>query len=200
MSDFKLVCVDIETNGLSLDDNVLAISLRALNDDGTPTVQEFYSLIRNTQPLNPDSFAVNGITREQLSEAPTKDEVLFAINAWHMKNFYGLKLSPIGHNFLGFDKPRAEKLLGRAYNNLFDYHSDDSMVIAQALQRAGLLPVKSCSLKNLAAFFDVPCTGIHTASADTYICGMVYSKLLKIITPSFTTRVIRVFNRNYLGV
>ena len=198
----QLVCIDIETNGLKLEDDVLSISIRALNPDGTPTDLEFYSLIRSDQPSNPEAFAVNGITREQLSAAPTKEELLQSLRFWRIKHFYGAKLSPMGHNFIGFDKPRVERLLGNLYDRMFHYHVDDSMILSRALQRIGLLPVDSCGLKNLAAFFRVvPKEGIlHNASADTYVCGMVYSKLLKILNPNLMTRIVRVFNPRYLGV
>ena len=203
MSDqYQLVCIDIETNGLKLEDDVLSISIRDLNPDGTPTDTEFYSLIRSDQPSNPEAFAVNGITREQLKEAPTKEEMLISLRYWHMKNFNGKKLSPMGHNFMGFDKPRVERLLGEAYDRIFHYHVDDSMIIARALQRNGLLPVESCGLSNLAELFKVELKKgvLHHASADTYVCGMVYSKLLKILKPNILTRAIRVFNSRYLGV
>lgn len=203
MSDkHPLVCIDTETNGLRLTDDVLSISIRALNPNGTPTDLEFYSLIRSEQESNPEAFKVNGITREQLKDAPTKEEMLISLKYWHMKNFDSKKLSPMGHNFIGFDKPRVERLLGEAYDRIFHYHVDDSMVLARALQRNGLLPVESCGLVNLAELFKVELKKgvLHHASADTYVCGMVYSKLLKILKPNILTRAIRVFNSRYLGV
>jgi len=203
MSDkHPLVCIDTETNGLRLIDDVLSISIRALNPGGTPTDTEFYSLIRSDQLSNPDAFKVNGITREELQAAPTRDVVIESLKYWHMKNFNGKKLSPMGHNFIGFDKPRVERLLGDAYDRIFHYHVDDSMVLARALQRNGLLPVESCGLVNLAELFRVELKKgvLHHASADTYVCGMVYSKLLKIMRPNLMTRILRIFNPCYLGV
>jgi DNA polymerase III epsilon subunit-like protein len=198
----QLVCIDIETNGLSMDDDILSISVRALNADGTPTDIEFYSLIYTEQDINPDAFHVNGISKGTLLQAPKKHDVLFDLQTWHAKQFFGAKLSPMGHNFIGFDKPRVEKLLGPVYNKIFHYHVDDSMILARALQRTGMLPVESCSLKNLAAFFNVkPLEGVlHNASADTYVCGLVYARLLKILKPSALTRFLRNFYPNYLGV
>ena len=203
MSDkHPLVCIDTETNGLHLTDDVLSISIRALNPDGTPTDTEFYSLIWSDQLSNPDAFKVNGITREELQAAPTRDVVIESLKYWHMKNFNGKKLSPMGHNFIGFDKPRVERLLGDAYDKIFHYHVDDSMVLARALQRNGLLPVESCGLVNLAELFRVELKKgvLHHASADTYVCGVVYSKLLKILSPNLMTRILRIFNPCYLGV
>ena len=202
MSDkHPLVCVDTETNGLHLTDDVLSISIRALNPNGTPTDLEFYSLIRSEQESNSEAFKVNGITREQLKEAPTKEEMMISLKYWHTKMFDGKKLSPMGHNFIGFDKPRVERLLGDAYDRIFHYHVDDSMILARALQRNGLLPIESCSLNNLAEFFKIgPKKGVlHHASADTYVCGMVYSRLLRILKPNLKTRILRVFNPCYLG-
>jgi len=196
----QLVCVDTETNGLALTDAILSISIRLLEQDGTPTEKEFYSLIRTDQAINPAAHAVNKITREQIDAAPSTEEVIFNLNQWWVKTCYGAQLSPIGHNFLGFDKTRVELLLGSLYNKMFHYHSDDSMVIARALQRCGMLPVTSCSLNNLAAFFKITHTEAHNASGDTYTCGLVYAKLQKILRPSIFTRLIRVLKPYYLGV
>jgi DNA polymerase III epsilon subunit-like protein len=197
---YPLACVDTETAGLKLTDDVLAISIRMLEPDGTPTSTEFYSLIHTDKKISAEAFNVNGITKEDLKDAPTKDQVIHSIEYWWKRHVYGLKLSPMGHNFIGFDKPRVELLLGDLYDKMFDYHMDDSMVIARALQRNGLLPVPSCSLKELVRFFKIEHEKAHNASADTYACGMVYSKLLKILNPSFMTRLKRVFNPGYLGV
>lgn len=195
-----LVCIDTETNGLALHDDVLAISVRLLKDNGIPTDEEFYTLIRSDQPINTEAYAVNGITQEQRTTAPTKEEVCLNLQQWWTKTCYGIQLSPIGHNFLGFDKPRVELLLGDLYNKMFHYHSDDSMVIARSLQRCGMLPVSSCSLKNLVAFFRIPYNRAHNASGDTYMCGLIYSKLQRILRPTLKTRLIRVIKPYYIGI
>jgi len=198
---YQLACIDTETNGLNLTDDVLAISVRLLNPDGTPTDTEFYSLIYSDQPENKEAYAINHISREDIQKAPTKEDLLVNLKDWWMKTNYGSLLSPMGHNFLGFDKPRVELLLGEAnYRTMFHYHADDSMVIARSLQRCGLLPVDSCSLKTLAKFFKIKYESAHNASSDTYVCGLVYSKLLKIQKPNFRTRLIRVIRPKYLGI
>jgi DNA polymerase III epsilon subunit-like protein len=203
MSDPRLLaCVDLETNGLTLQEDTLAISVRLLNMDGTPTDVEFYSLIHTDQPLNTEATSVNGITKEQLSEAPKKEEVVESLRIWWIKNCFGVPTCPIGHNYLGYDKPRMELLLGDSlYSKIFHYHAMDSMVIARAMQHSGLLPVESCSLKILCEFFGITTDKpYHNASTDTYMCGMVYHHLLRILNPDFKTRLIRVFNPKYLGV
>ena len=203
MSDqYQLVCIDTETNGLNLVDDILAISIRLLHPDGSPTDTEFYSLIHSDQPENKEAYDVNHISREDIQRAPHKEEVLVRLRDWWLKTSYGVVLSPMGHNFLGFDKPRVERLLGEAnYRAMFHYHADDSMIIARSLQRCGLLPVDSCSLKNLAKFFNLKYeSAAHNASSDTYMCGLVYSRLLKIQKPDFMTRLIRVIMPRYLGI
>lgn len=196
----QLVCLDTETNGLSINDDILTISARILNPDGTPTEREFYSMIYSDASTNADAFAVNGIKREDLLVSPKKERVIEEFLLWWAKECHGKRVSPMGHNFLGFDKPRLERFFGDDWNRVFHYHSDDSMVIARALQRTGLLPVDSCSLKTLASFFGVKFEHAHNASADTYVCGVVYSKLLKILQPNWVTRLIRVFYPRYLGI
>ena len=202
MSDqYQLVCIDTETNGLDLTDDILAISVRLLYPDGSPTDTEFYSLVYSDQPENKEAYAVNHISREDIQRAPHREELIVKLKGWWLKIGYGKVFSPMGHNFLGFDKPRVERLLGEAnYRAMFHYHADDSMVIARSLQRCGLLPVNSCSLDILARFFNLKYENIHNASSDTYICGLVYSRLLKIQKPDFMTRLIRVIRPRYLGI
>jgi DNA polymerase III epsilon subunit-like protein len=164
-----------------------------------PTDTEFFSYIYTDKINDPEAYKVNRITLETLMSAPKKEEVLERIRFWWMEKCYGVQTAPMGHNFIGFDKPRVEQLLGPLYPKIFHYHCDDSMVIARALQRAQLLPVKSCSLRALADYFKIRFDSAHHASADTYVCGMVYARLLKILNPDLKTRLMRVFKREYLG-
>jgi DNA polymerase III epsilon subunit-like protein len=201
MSDpYQIICVDTETNGLELNDDIIAVSLRVLEQDGSPTDIEFFSYIYAEKFNDPEAYKVNKISLETLAAAPKKEEVIESIRFWWSRHCYGVQVSPMGHNFIGFDKPRLELLLGPLYKKIFHYHCDDSMVVARALQRCGLLPVDSCSLKSLAKFFGISYDDAHHASADTYVCGMVYHRLLKIMNPDIKTRLIRVFNRGYLGI
>ncbi len=197
---YQLVCVDIETNGLFVEDDVLSISVRLLYPDGSPTEDEFFSYINTKQPLNKVATDINKIKQEDIDKAPTAQEVYIKLCSWIAEKECDLPLSPMGHNFLGFDKAKVEKLFGQdKYNRVFHYHAEDSMVLARALQRNRLLPVESCSLKNLALFFRIKHEA-HSASSDTHACGQVYSKLLMILKPNTWTRLIRVFVPGYLGV
>lgn len=199
--DYQLACIDFETNGLTLNDDSLSISIRLLNKDGTPTLVEFYSLTYSDQKLNPHAIAVNGLSEEQIRNAPKAKKVVENFITW--LTLIGQKnklISPMGHNFISYDEPRLKKLLGEKYSEFFHYHSDDSMVLARALRRAGLLKVSSCSLDVLSEYFKITNPWPHNASGDTWTTGMVYANLLKILQPNLITRIIRVFNPSYIKV
>jgi DNA polymerase III epsilon subunit-like protein len=180
--DIQLVCVDFETNGLTLKEDSLSISIRLLNKDGTPTNTEFYSLIHTKQKLNPKATAVKVIEK-------------FFI--WHYQLGNSLLL-PIGHNFIAFDLPRLKRLFGPIYNDIFHYPVD-SLLLAQYLKTAGFLKVKSCSLDALVNYFKIKNPHPYNVSGDTWATGMVYSRLVKIMNPDLKTRIIRVFYPKYSG-
>lgn len=198
--NYQLVCVDFETNGLTLEEDSLAISVRLLEPDGMPTLVEFSSLIYSDQELNPAAIAVNGLTEEQIRSAPRSSQVVKNFWDWYKERCGGKLLSPMGHNFIGYDEPRLRKLFQLDYSKIFHYHYDDSMVIARALRRAGFLKVESCSLDVLAKYFKIESPNSHSASGDTWTAGLIYAKLLRMMNPNLFTRIIRVFYPAYRGV
>lgn len=196
---YPLCCIDFETNGIFLNEDSLAVSIRLLKPDGTPTKTEFYSLIYSDQILNPQALAVNHLTEEQVRSAPTAEQVVNLFLRWKRTHLNLPLLSPMGHNFIAFDYPRLRKLLGPEYDRIFHYHAHDSLIIAQALRNAGFLKTRSCSLDSLARYFNIFCEHPHTASGDTWTTGLVYRRLLKILNPNLITRIIRIFFPYYAG-
>jgi len=197
--NYQGACIDFETNGLTPDDDSLSMSVRLLNPDGAPTDVEFYSLIHTDQELDPAALFLNNLTEEEIRKAPPASQVVDNFKLWYQKYCKTL-LSPIGHNFISFDEPRLEDLFTGEYGNYFHYHSDDTMIIARALRRAGFLKVDSCSLDTLSDYLKIENPNPHHASGDTWTTGMIYSILLKILSPNLLTRFVRVFNPNYLGI
>ena len=113
MSDkYPLVCVDVETTGLSQEDEVVAISIRLLNPDGTPTHDEFFSYVKADRAMSEGAYQVNRITPEILADAPDKFQLCYKLKHWHSLVLGGTLTCPMGHNYAGFDKARVERLLG----------------------------------------------------------------------------------------
>jgi len=195
----KQVCVDFETNGYSLEYDSLSVSIRLLNEDGSPTDCEFYSMIHSDQKLDPEAIAVNRLKEEDIRSAPRVREVVKRFLNWREENSLLEKVCPMGHNFISFDKPRLEKMFGDLYNDLFDYHVQDTNVMAQMLKKAGLLHVASCSLDALARHFRVKNPQAHHASGDTWTTAQVFVRLVRILQPNFLTRVIRVLIPTFEG-
>lgn len=200
--------VDIETNGLALDANILEISVRAIDKKSYPTDIEFLSLIRSTKKLCSFSKS-SGFYEEILNKEDYPLKVFKRLRNWTFDNFHG-KVIPIGHNYLGFDKYRLQVSMGDFYDKIFHYHSEDTMQIARNLRNAGFIKSDSCSLKALINYFkfddprleDLRLKGLsfHRASADTLYTGLIYNKLMKIYKPNLFTRITRVFIPTYSGV
>lgn len=193
--------VDIETNDLPLSSEILEISIRILDDNNYPTDIEFSSLIKPSKKLCKYSKDVCGFSDEELVNADPPEVVKSNLCFWIYENFVSDRVIPIGHNYSGFDKPRLELFLGNLmYDRIFHYHSEDTMIIARNLKKAGFIKSKSCSLKHLTKYFGIKNNSFHRASKDTMYTGLLYYNLMKILKPSLTTRIIRVFNPTYAGV
>lgn len=199
----KLISIDIETGGLGLDDDILSFCARMLKPDGSPTDIFFYRLVRPTKKPSKDALLINNLDEKFLREAPEKKEVVEQFHDWLFKLSEGKQSTPVGHNYAIFDGPRVQKFLtNEIYKKLLHYHPIDTMVLAKGLVQAGILDVRSVSLKGLIDYFCLSVSGDkkrHTADVDTYMTGLVLNRLLKITYPSLTTRIIRVFNPKYLG-
>jgi len=192
------VAVDFETNGLTLEYDSLSVSIRLLNEDGSPTDCEFYSLIYSDQKLNPEATVVNRLQESDIRSAPRPEEVVQNFLKWR-RDITDERFQLLGHCILSFDRPRLEKLFGELYNDLFDYHIQDTNVMSRMLKDAGLLRVTSCSLGVLAEYFKITNPQAHHASGDTWTTAHVFVRLNRILRPNLLTRVIRVFMPQYSG-
>jgi len=199
-----MICIDLETGGLGLNDDILSISARLLNKDGTPTDTVFSSYVKPTKKPSKEALLINNINEEQLAAAPTRKQVAEEYFEWQFKLAEGKQSTPVGHNYCSFDSPRLNLFLTEeAYKKLFHYHAVDTMVIAKNLSIAGYNQFKSVSLKNLIELFGLKVPeghSRHNADVDTYMTGFVLNKLFTIVYPNIWTRLIRVLNPQYLGV
>lgn len=199
-----MICIDLETGGLSLNDDILSVSARLLNKNGTPTDIVFSSYIQPTKKPDREALLINNITEEKLVAAPKKKDVVEKLFEWQFKLSEGKQSTPVGHNYCAFDCPRYQLLLGdNLYKKLYHYHAIDTMVIAKNLQQAGFSAFRSVSLKYLVGLFKLQVPegqSRHNADVDTYMTAFVLNRLLRIVYPSIWTRLIRVVKPQYLGV
>jgi DNA polymerase-3 subunit epsilon len=65
-----LVCVDVETTGLTPDKGARVCEIALLRSEGERHVARFESLVHPQQPMPPEVIAVHGITDAMVAEAP----------------------------------------------------------------------------------------------------------------------------------
>ena len=71
-----LVCVDVETTGLSPDRGARVCEVALLRSEGGREVARFESLVHPQQPMPPEVIAVHGITDDMVAEAPVFADLL----------------------------------------------------------------------------------------------------------------------------
>ena len=71
-----LVCVDVETTGLSPDRGARVCEIALLRSEGNREVSRFQSLVHPQQPMPPEVIAVHGITDEMVAGAPAFADLL----------------------------------------------------------------------------------------------------------------------------
>ncbi len=73
---YRSVVFDVETTGLSPRQGDRVIEIGAVAIEGASLVEEFHSLIKVDQPIDPFAQAAHGITREMLKGQPRADVVM----------------------------------------------------------------------------------------------------------------------------
>ena len=76
-----LVCVDVETTGLSPHRGARVCEVALLRCEGGREVARFESLVHPQQPMPPDVIAVHGITDDMVAEAPCFADLLPELKA-----------------------------------------------------------------------------------------------------------------------
>ena len=71
-----LVCVDVETTGLSPDRGSRVCEIALLRSEGEREVARFESLVHPQQPMPPEVIAVHGITDDMVAGAPAFADLL----------------------------------------------------------------------------------------------------------------------------
>ena len=160
------VVFDLETTGTSCQmDEVVEISAVKVIDG--KVVDEYTTLVNPGRTIPPGASAVNGITDDMVSDAPTFEVALRDFN-----DFVG-DMILVGHNIHMFDMKficrDAMRYFGRTIGN--DYI--DTLPLAKAY----LPEMRHHTLSDLADHYDIDSGGAHRALNDCRMNQQVFERL-----------------------
>jgi len=186
-----LFAIDTETTGLDFEkDEIIEICILPLNCDSTINKMHkpFNLYIKPSGPKMPEwpQFMKRNYDRA-MQIGCTRGECIESFITWHTAmNLENMKMAPVGHNYVGFDKNFIKKqLFPTMYEELFDYHVYDTMSCANlhVLQsnRKGTPPLfRGVSLSKVAAGLGIvtdPATE-HTAYGDCVTTAAVLNHFI----------------------
>lgn len=166
--DSPLVIFDVETTGMRPDYGHEIVEIAAQKILADRVLDEFYTLIQASRPLEEEATRVHGITDALLAaEGKTASEAFPAF-----MEFIGSH-TLVGHN-VGFDVAFVNAHLKRLGLPLLANPTIDTLGIAK---RYLILP--SYSLGKVAQYLRVPQTEAHRAKADVETTRLVLLKLFE---------------------
>lgn len=133
--------VDIETTGLSRNLNEIIQIAIVIFDDNYNPIKNFVSLAQpyNWSVITEESLQTNGITIEQLKEAPTGISVRSHFLSWWRDNLDLGIINPYGWNYKSFDMHFLLKWFGEEnYFKVFHYRAIDVDEYLRTLIELGL--------------------------------------------------------------
>ena len=194
----QLCAIDCETTGLDpLYDEILTLAIIPLTSNIEPRkdVMPLHLLIQPEYPerIKEEAMKVNKIDlAEHMSKAFDKETALNLFEEWQKKlglpySKYGKpkKITPLGQNYLGFDKGFIQQWMGLSlYDDYFDYHCVDTMVAANYINDRAAFHgephvFNKVNLGFLATTLKVPHDRAHDALEDARVCAAVYREMLK---------------------
>lgn len=189
MSERRLVVCDVETTGLDPEvHEIIQLSAAEVvyNRDSNgfrekEVSNKFCTYIRPVlvEVIDASAMEVNQIPVSKLLKAPSQLQVRGEFFAWWEEVFGGETVTPLGHNFDGFDKRFLAKLMQSSYKRVFHYHSEDTQKVASFLVRSGLAPSQSISLANLTDVLEIPHLP-HDAMGDCMATAELYAVLMDV--------------------
>jgi DNA polymerase-3 subunit epsilon len=149
-----LVCVDVETTGLSPDKGARVCEVALLRSEGGREVARFESLVQPQQPIPPEVVGVHGITDAMVAEAP--------VFAALLPDIHGLLQGAVvvGHN-VHFDLRFLRHEWHVAGDALPDCAAIDTLTLARTY-----FNFDHNSLGAIAATLGIDHTAAHRAMGD----------------------------------
>lgn len=162
--------VDIETTGLSMEDEILELGLHRLADGHT-----WSTLIKPERTRADNTAHVTGITDKMVADAPSIDEALIEFdNRAPLDNALF-----VAHNGHCFDIPRINYARERSFAVNGQIHPEqviDTLHLAHKIIPWG--GIVNYKLTTLLEYFDLPCDQSHRAGEDCEDTARVLSCLL----------------------
>lgn len=176
--------VDTETTGLySGIHEIVQLAIVPFNEQYEP-MGRFVSYIRPMRPhvFMQEAFDVNKLTLEGLALQPTPIQVKGSFMDWKENCYPESKFVPLGHNYASFDSGFLKIFFGQEqYNNMFDYHVDDTCIAIRLLVKKGKLPKGVGSLTKALNHFGIKRNVEHDAYEDALATIKLYQKLVELI-------------------
>jgi DNA polymerase III epsilon subunit-like protein len=177
--------IDVETGGLKAGyHEILEMAIVFFNNDFSPIEGlKFVSYIKPTRAnVDLKALEVNRIDIDKISPSLTPNLVRTGFLEWKTSLFGNERIIPLGHNYAQFDQRFLEMFFTKdLYDSIFDYHYEDSMVLARALKAKGKLNVERTKLDVLAKHFNIINEKPHSAYFDALTCLAVYKNLINLI-------------------
>jgi len=185
---YKIIVVDTETGGLDAGTkSILSLGAVILEDDSV--IDEFYTVIcedeifADAQALKVNGFTVGRIKEIGVSPAKAVDQFISFLSKHNLTR----RATLAGHN-VGFDigfLKRLFRLAGKEakYDQLFSFRTIDTQAVAQLLQMAGRITVKSTSLDSLCKACGVTIRDgvVHNAAEDARATAVLFTGFLDMI-------------------
>ncbi len=193
-----IVAADVETGGLQpYYHEAIGICLLPLNPDFSVNekIPAFETDVKPDFPdrLDPRALKVNGKTKEELEQAPTRAETIAAFIKWH-KDYVipsGRKTMDVIAQNWSFDKPMLMAWLDRdnkqpnCISTFFHYQVRDVARIAlylcdRAQRNEMTLPFGGISLGKICQGLGIEIKDAHTARGDCLMTAAAYKKLVEL--------------------
>jgi DNA polymerase III epsilon subunit-like protein len=191
----QLVAVDTETTGTDPEKHeVWQWSIVPLNADMEPIDPVFDCYIKPERPedADPAALRVNGSGyKKALLHGLTKEAALRYFEEWvkrlnlpYEKNGVVRKrMIPLGHNYIAFDKPFLESIMGKPmYENYFSHHPRDTMAVANFMNDHAVMngkeyPWSKVGLESMCNKEGIETPNSHNSLWDCLATAKLYKRL-----------------------
>lgn len=184
--------IDTETGGLDpKEHSLLSVSICRLDVLEHKVTDEFTQLIKHpVYRVTPKALSVNGIDLVKHDSNPNAlypEDAVFEMRKWlcaYLPSYtpkYYERLIAGGHN-LSFDIAFIKEL-GLGWDNLFQYRTIDTQIIATFLQMVGMLSIKGTGLSVLIKHFQVEVSEEerHTSLGDVKATADVFLEMYELV-------------------
>lgn len=165
--DGNFIVIDIETTGLSNDDEIIEIS--AIKYIAGQYSSEFQTLVKPGKSIPKEATKIHGITDLMVKDAKNISEVMPGLFDFLKDGSFPIVI----HN-AGFDL----KFLLRDMRKL-GYTLQNKVICTLKMAKRELPNLKNKKLETIAKHFNIQTEGHHRAYADCKITGEIFIKLIE---------------------